>query len=427
MQNDRKEIRKLTQCLFLSGALNIVLASFFFYGMIRERPPTPYFELKPANIDEQQVPVAMDHSNEEIIRYFKSLSFESLLTKLSHAELVESGYAVRDLALSCLVTFHHFDLRRALLDDVQPTQARILSFGLKKDGKQAKVLVYPGLSDKQFESIMRFAKRERWPLTPKGLFSNLKNKKNGDHFLADAFYLTPEFLSVETLFNRSEIGIEKSEILNVLLDGSFVMLSSFSEHQKQSHDLTAARRQHFLLEYIKINSKAAAYLLLKTDGPAMVRKLDDEHVIKMLSLLTENTHDAGKFALALLTSPRSDAVWKMATIRLYGYAGEVIPEKFHYEQALTKFLPANLSLKKTREQTAIPFETMANVTVPNHGIKNIEGINPSNRETLYVVQEGDSLWKISRRYDIDIELLKKINQLNSDVLKPGTILKIHLQ
>lgn len=426
MQNDRKEIRKLTQCLFLSGALNIVLASFFFYGMIRERPPTPYFELKPANIDEQQVPVAMDHSNEEIIRYFKSLSFESLLTKLSHAELVESGYTVRDLALSCLVTFHHFDLRRALLDDVQPTQARILSFGLKKDGKQAKVLVYPGLTDKQFESIMRFAKRERWPLTSKGLFSNLKHK-NEDHFLADAFYLTPEFLSVETLFNRSEIGIEKSEILNVLLDGSFVMLSSFSEHQKQSHDLTAARRQHFLLEYIKNNSKAAAYLLLKTDGPAMVRKLDDEHVIKMLSLLTENTHDAGKFALALLTSPRSDAVWKMATIRLYGYAGEVIPEKFHYEQALHKFLPANLSLKKTREQSAIPFENIANALPQNHGIKNIESINPSNRETLYVVQEGDSLWKISRRYDVDIDLLKKINQLNSDFLKPGTILKIHLQ
>lgn len=413
MPNDRSQIRKLTQCLFVSGALNIVLASFFFYWIFQERPPTPYFELKPANINEQQVPVAMDHSNGEVIRYFKTLSLHALLSKLSHAEFVDNGYTIRDLALATLVTFHHFDLRRALLDDVQPTQTRVLSFGLKKDGKQAKVFIYPGLSDKQFDSIMHFARRERWPLTSKGLFLNLKqsqkDESRNEPLLADAFYLTPEFLAVEMLFNREKIGIEKYEILNVLLEGSFATLSQFAEHQKQSHDLTAARRQYFLLEYIRNGSKAAAYLLLKTDGPAMVRKLDDSQIIAMLSLLSEKSHDAGRFALALLTSPRSDAVWKMAATRLYGYAGESIPEKFQHEAALSKFLPSNLIFKKPKDIQTISFEKMPTLQQP---------------ETLYVVQEGDSLWKISRRHDVDIDLLKKINQLTSDVLKPGTTLKI---
>lgn len=430
MTSDQIQIRKLTKALFISGAINIALASLFFYWMIREKPPTPYFELKPAKIEESQAPFAIDESLSEVIHYFKSLPLDQLTSKLSNSEFVESGYRKRDLALACLVTFHHFDLSRALLDDVQPAQTRVIAFGLKKDGKPAKVVIYPGLSDKQYESIIRFAKRERWPLTSKGLFLNLKNLKGKTlNSLAEAFYLTPEFISVEMLFNRAETHIEKAEILNVLTDGTFAMLATFAEHQKQSHDLTAARRQYFLLEYIKNNSKAAAYLLLKTDGPVIVRKLDDLHIKMILSLLTEKTPEAGKFALTLLTSPRGDAVWQMAAIRLYGYAGEEIPEKFQHNAALSKFLPANLILKKPESisQVALNLEPLAKE--PKIELKPEPKPQPkspevSQKDTFYIVQEGDSLWKISRRYDVDIDVLKRLNQLSSDFLKPGTALKI---
>jgi len=49
---------------------------------------------------------------------------------------------------------------------------------------------------------------------------------------------------------------------------------------------------------------------------------------------------------------------------------------------------------------------------------------PPKREKTYVVQEGDSLWKIARKYKIDIDLIKKRNGLKSDALKPGTTLKL---
>jgi LysM repeat protein len=418
MTGEPVQIKKLTKALFFSGALNIVLISVFFYWLIRERPPTPYFELKPANIEEQQIPFAVDESSADVIRYFKTLTLEQLVAKLTNAELVESGYRTKDLALACLVTFHHFDLSRALLDDIQPTQTRLISFGLRKDGKPAKVLVYPGLSEKQYESIIRFAKRERWPLTSKGLFLNIKNTKNSRlSSLAEAFYLTPEFISVEMLFNRADTVVQKTEILNVLTDGTFVMLSTFAEHQKQSQDLTAARRQHFLLEYIKNHSKNAAYLLLKTDGPVIVRKLDDLHIKMILSLLTDKTAESGKFALTLLTSPRGDAVWQMAAIRLYEYAGEKIPEQFQHHAALLKFLPANMQFKRLQE----PIQKEITSTVLPAETKQQE---VKATELLHIVQEGDSLWKISRRYDVDIDLLKKHNQLSSDFLKPGIHLKI---
>lgn len=407
---EKNETRKLTGWLFISGVLNILFVSFCFYWMTRERPPIPYFELKPANSNEQQTPFAIDHSNAEIIRYFKTLSQEQLIAKLSNAELVDNGYTIRDLSLASLVTFHHFDIFRALLDVSQPSQVRVIAYGCKKDGKPAKVTVYPGLSEKQYEGIMRFAARERWPMTSKGLFLSLKNPKTKQvTSLADAFYLTPEFLSAEMLFSRLDTSVSKQEILNVLLSGPFGLLSQFTEQQRQSQDLTAARRQHFLLEYVKKQSKEAAYLFLKTDGPQIVRKLDDANIQMILVLLTEKTVDAGKFALALLTSPRGDAVWQMAAKRLYEYAEEDLPENFEHQLALLRFLPANMSVKKQE---------------PQQEEIEVKETTSKKNNTLYIIQEGDSLWKISRRFDVDIDLLKQHNHLSSDFLKPGGSLKI---
>jgi LysM repeat protein len=42
----------------------------------------------------------------------------------------------------------------------------------------------------------------------------------------------------------------------------------------------------------------------------------------------------------------------------------------------------------------------------------------------YVVQEGDSLWKISRKFGVDVNALRKMNHMQSDFLKPGAALYI---
>ncbi|HRD55325.1 MAG TPA: LysM peptidoglycan-binding domain-containing protein, partial [Parachlamydiaceae bacterium] len=208
---------------------------------------------------------------------------------------------------------------------------------------------------------------------------------------------------------RLETPVSKQEVLNVVLGGSFGMLSHFTEQQRQLQDLTKPRRQHFLLEYVKKQSKEAAYLLLKTDGPEIVRKFDDAHIQMLLALLSDKTAEAGKFALALLTSPRGDLVWEMAAKRLYEYAGEEMPEKFEHHLALIKFLPANMIFKKQEGQQEE---------------KELKDAVLKKSHLLYIIQEGDSLWKISRRFDVDIDLLKQHNHLSSDFLKPGTSLKI---
>ena len=48
-------------------------------------------------------------------------------------------------------------------------------------------------------------------------------------------------------------------------------------------------------------------------------------------------------------------------------------------------------------------------------------------ETIYVVQAGDSLWGISVRHGTTVEEIMKINQLDSEVLNPGTRLVVPYQ
>lgn len=44
--------------------------------------------------------------------------------------------------------------------------------------------------------------------------------------------------------------------------------------------------------------------------------------------------------------------------------------------------------------------------------------------TVYTVQKGDSLWWISRKFNTTIETLRVLNQLTSDIITPGQILKV---
>lgn len=422
-----KRIHRLTQALLLSGALNIALLAFFFYWLVRDIPPRPYFESKPAEKEQQEVPLAIDRSNAEMVRSFKAIPFQQLIAQLTNTQQVENGFSKRDLALAALVAFHQFDLSRALLGLPQPAQQRSIPISRTHSGEINEVTLYPGLTENQFEAIVHFANTEKWPLTSKGLFQQLRKQAGQqDPSLADAFYLTPEFLAVEMLFSRSEVPVEKGELLTLLCQGDWSMISSFSEHQRIAQDLSPARRQRFLLDYLERESRAAAYLLLKTDKLFASKKLNDPHVLAILKLLVEKTPDAESYSLAMLTSPRSDQVWQIAAMRLYEYAGEPIPEKSLHHAALLRFVPQAVSgvkvVSKELPQNEIVVSPKMETAEPTK-----EKIKPRTRakkSRVYVVQEGDSLWKIARRYRVDIDALKAYNQLDSDFLKPGTSIKI---
>lgn len=413
------QIRKLSKALLISGTLNIAILTFLFYWIIKESPPTPYCEQKPANRKELQAPLAAEKSNAYTIRTFRTLSLEQLILRLGNTQLVENGFTQRDLALSALVSFHFFDLQRALLNHSMPLQQRKIPFGTDPKGKIIETIVYPGLSDEQFQAIHNFALKEKWPLTTRGLLRQLR--KQGEQYdptLLDALYLSSEFSAVETLFSRSHIAVNKSELIPILLEGHWKLLAEFAEQQKIAQDLTPARRQNFLLKYVAHGSTAAAYLLLKIDNEFAIKKLDDNQVISILNLLKDQTKESEKFALAILTSPRGDAVRNKAAEALYRLAGEPLPEKNLYASSLARFVPQVLPLAPAiakKKTPAIQKKTSA-----------IQKGQPASLRAsqTYTIKEGDSLWKISKKFKVSIEAIKKHNRLQSDFLKPGNTLKI---
>ena len=150
--------------------------------------------------------------------------------------------------------------------------------------------------------------------------------------------MTPEFLAVELLFNRADASADKNELLRFFrweLDDGVL----FCRTAKTCPGSFPVQASAFFAEYMDHGSRTAAYLLLKIDGEFALKKLDDQHVVKLLGLLKEKTAESEKYALDLLTSPRSDAVWKMAGAKLYEYAGETAPEKNVHHTAMSRFIP----------------------------------------------------------------------------------------
>jgi LysM repeat protein len=340
-----KKIRHLSLALIISGALNIGVLSAFLYWILRERPPTPYCELKPASYEQQQISLADSRACKEMLMQLSRLSFPQLVNSLSRTQLVGNGYTERDLALACLITFHHFDIQRALPKNAQPRQQRLLTWKPDVHQPPLTLVFYPHLTQQHFNAIIQFAKTERWPQTAEGLFLLLKKQKKEqwEANLVETFMLTPEFWTVELLFNRAGQQIDKQELLALLLEGEWLHLKQFVDQQRQLHDQSDARRQKFLLDYIQAGSPLAAKILLKTD-----REFAD------------------------------------------------------------KKLPIKGSEQKELAATPVIASVMKNESVPR----------------TYVVQEGDSLWKIARRFNVEVEALKRRNELKSDTIKPGSTLKI---
>lgn len=422
------QIKKLSQALLISGILNVGILTLFFYWVIREVPPTPYCERKPATKKEQQAPLAIESSNGDIIRLFRSLTLEQLVSRLNNNQMVENGYSQRDLALAALMTFHYFDLERALKEPL-PKQQRTIPFGKNVKGETVEITIYPGLSEAHFQSMMEFAKQEKWPLTSKGLYRMLR--KQGLQYetsLAEAFFMTPEFLHVEMLFQRSGVAISKQELLAILLQGNWNLLSTFAEQQRAVQDLSSPRRQRFLLDYIRHKSATAAQFILKSDGEFAAKKLDDKQVIAILDLAKERNEEVEKFAITLLTSPRNDFVRQAAAEKLFEIHEISKPKENIYAEALNRFVPQAKGIPlvppKPKKSTATQKKLTALKTVEAKKKPELKQPIAIMRATTHKVQEGDSLWKIAKKYKVSIESIKKTNHLKSDFLKPGTTLRI---
>jgi LysM repeat protein len=274
--------------------------------------------------------------------------------------------------------------------------------------------LYPGLGEEQFDAIIRFAYREKWPLMARGLFELLqKLPAPKEESLCQAFSMTSEFSALQRLFQKTEAAQDVATLMDLATEGTWDLLGGFTQEQAQLLDLSVEKRRRFLLSCLAHRSKTAAKLLLKTDFEFSFKRLDDRGICDMLMLLQENIEEVPGFCVALLASSRSDLVRKTAAERLYAIAGEVAPTPFDVQEAIARFCPAQKNVVVPAPVIAAAAEVR--VSAPPVVSKSV---------CYHTVAEGDTLWKIARQYKVKVEDLVQINDIENGRLYPGMTLQV---
>ncbi len=343
--SQEKKLRFLTIALMASGALNIGLIAT---GLFTQESAS-HVSIRPSNFDRSHSETGL----EKAIAQMEKLSFHELVSFLTNRERVDEGYLKRDLSLTCLVAFHHFHLDKAL--NFTPIQRRSIQYN-----ETVNLELFPGITDEQFEGIIKFAYEEKWPLTSLGLYKLLKKwPETKDESLVQAFLVTPEFHALAMLFQKSDSPQLVGSLIHLITEGPWELLDQFTKQQAQLFDLSVDRRRSLLLSYLAEGSKTAAKILLNSDFAFVSKRLEDKGIIRILSLLDEKSPEAERLCLEILRSPRSDAVWTKAAHNLYLYAGENPPATMNQKVAIDRFETQNSSL-------------------PNKNTNSMQGENPQN-------------------------------------------------
>ncbi len=398
----------LTQALIISGTLNIGFIATFVYFVLKDKQETFTVEHAPLMSGSKEA----HPTNAQLIRSYSVLPFQELILRLENKDHIEEGLRKRDLALACLVAFHHFNLDKALGN--LNLQKRVIPLINNDEQEAIDIPVFPGLADQQFQAILNFAKTEKWPITSQGLFYELKRlSPNYDASLLEAFYLTSEYHATHTLLSKTGVDLSGEQLVDLIVEGEWKTLSEISLWQCSLADLQPEHRRHLLIEYFNCRSKIAARLLLDFDSEFVIKRFDDAQILTLLDLYPEKTLPIEKFAKGLLLSPRSDSVWKRAAAILYASISEPLPEPYDHSLALRRFLPQDDVLKPKEQSQPLIIPTAAPIASAL-----------TTKKIIHTIEVGDSLWKIARKYHVTIEEIKRLNRMETEKLLPGKKLEI---
>ncbi|WP_316358678.1 LysM peptidoglycan-binding domain-containing protein [Candidatus Neptunichlamydia sp. REUL1] len=330
-----KRSRILIHALIISGTLNLALIATFVTLVIKERKRVV---VPVAQVSERVKEVQL--KNEEVLREFASMTYDTLVRELYDETHVEEGQRRCDLALAALTRYHDFDVKRAFVGF--PVEQRKVVFG------EESMVLFSGMRAERLEGVRLFARREVWPLTPRGLFNQIQNREEIPESLRESFILTNEFFEIKRAIGRLPYAISDETLFNLVTAGDWESVETFS-----SKDLVS-----FLVPRMEKGSKLAAYLMVLEERDYALKSLDDGQMEKLLALLTEKTPAIESFLKEVGDGIRADHV---------------------------------------KELAGKPLE------------------NPPRQ---YTVQAGDSLWKISRMFDVKVEIIQEMNGLDSESLKP---------
>lgn len=153
------------------------------------------------------------------------------------------------------------------------------------------------------------------------------------------------------------------------------------------------------------------------EGSRASKKLDKANLVyqKAEVFLNAGEYDKATAAYFMVINEYPDSVYSEKSLRelasIYMDRGDHAKARYYYNRLLKK----SPGIKDKEEiQNAIEKMNMEMLESPSITEDSVE----------YVVQAGDTLYGIARKFNTTIGLLKKVNHLNSDIIRPGQRLKI---
>lgn len=342
--------RFLIHSLIISGTLNIALIATFVTFVLKERKGV----VLPALTEERTKEVTL--TNREVLESFQGMRYEELVRELFDETHIEEGQRRCDLALAFLAAFHDFDVERAFSGF--PMEKRVCQLGKET------VTLFPGLSEERLEAIRTFARTEVWPLTPKGLFREIQTRDSFPQSLIDAFRCTNEYFVICRAFQRLPYAMTDDHLFSLIIRASWEELEAFAKELQTSPTGSPQSFAPFLVPLMERKSSLAGYLLVLLEKEYALKKLTNEQMEILFSLLTDRTPEIEAFFAEVKGGLRSEKIQQLA------------------------------------------------------------GKAPENPPRTHVIQTGDSLWKISRNYGVKVDLIKEMNHLDSETLKVGSTLQL---
>ena len=384
-----KKIKFLVVALSISAAFNVaLLVNFSFIALKQEdiSHDKAYFQ-EP----KLEIPALASTLNDMLEK-----NMQQLTPILNDQTTLEEGYKSRDLALAVLSGFHYLNLEKALSGAM--IQKRVARFEKRDSGEQFELTLYPGLSDEHFKAVNAFIKSEKWPITPEGIFFELKKQhSNFDASLKEAFFKTQHFEMIDLLFKRNYLSPSKETILKILLVSEFLQLDQLVQLLIRSGSFPKELLQDYLKQAIEQGSSYAATLFVDLDPNYVLKNLEDADLKKILKNLKVKTDKTLYFLKELIGSIRADAIRKEAALKLY------------------------VLYKDTMEPDASQGDVIKKMTVRDSPTPIEKKENPK----LHTVKAGETLWQIARQHKTSVKEITDKNGLDRNKpLQIGKVLNI---
>ena len=182
-------------------------------------------------------------------------------------------------------------------------------------------------------------------------------------------------------------------------------------------DYSPGSENHYLGRTTKSNSDYELYTIKRGDAIGKIAEMFDVSVsdIRGWNNLSSNKIVAGK-TLKIYSNTKSNTKSVNKTSGNYNYhkvkKGETISQIAEQN---------NVSISSIREWNDLPDNT---IIAGDELIIKSEKKSSGNTSEYHLVSKGESLYSISKKYNISIQKIKKLNNLSGSQIKPGQKLKI---